>query len=138
MAMWKDYLVTEGVVEEKMDPKTALYTDGKKEKDDSDDSEEDDVENNEELEEGAQDGHAAVIVAHTKLNKDAPKGTHGNMSSNAALYAKEQGKNLTSYQLKDLLQKSYLDLKSSHPDALKNLHANLMKVENNEELEEGR
>ena len=35
MAMWKDYLVTEGVVEEKMDPKTALYTDGKKEKEDS-------------------------------------------------------------------------------------------------------
>ena len=42
MAMWKDYLVTEGVVEEKMDPKTALYTDDKKEKEDSDEDEKDD------------------------------------------------------------------------------------------------
>ena len=41
MAMWQDYLVTEGVVEEKMDPKTALYTDGKKEKEDSDEDDKD-------------------------------------------------------------------------------------------------
>ena len=69
-----------------------------------------------------------VLIAHTKIaptskwyGKEDPKSSHIVASQNVS-------GNFTGQNLKELLDEHGLKLRSSHPDALKNLHANLMKV----------
>ena len=71
------------------------------------------------------DGHAAVLMTHTKTGT----GNHvGKVTAVANSFKKIKDRNPEPLDLQRHLDRHDLQLKSSHPDALKNLHANLMKV----------
>jgi len=68
---------------------------------------------------------SAVLVAHTKAPKDKDEMKYHVL---AAGEIKKQGKNMTPESLEKILKAHKIGLKSAHPDAVKNLHKNLMKV----------
>ena len=74
------------------------------------------------------DGHAAVLMAHTGGGMHHDKELHARAVTRISHALRHEGPKLSIDRLKHHLDNELLGLKSSHPDALKNLHANLMKV----------
>ena len=75
------------------------------------------------------DGHAAVLMAHTTGNKNNVRNTeHIPAAREYRNIMKDNSREVTHQELSDLLKRHGLHFRSSHPDALKNLHSNLMKV----------
>lgn len=74
-------------------------------------------------EESSIDPYAAALMAHTKSKLNIP-----DLFSNAGESIRRQGHSLTFAYLAQILDDHELKLRSAHPDALKNLYNNLMKI----------
>lgn len=73
------------------------------------------------------DPMAAVLIAHTKPDSHVDAKSHVDYTKMAAMHFKKHTP-VSVDNLKSILGHNHLELKSAHPQALDNLHSNLMKV----------